>query len=113
MIDNIEFTKFVLANEEMSEEEKRIFLEAVPKMTEEEKIQTIFSIRAQEVAEVLDKLDEREVSALFSGEDVEEAAEKFLSEHGQEVDQKKIEQIRANLKAQIENNSKIEETPAS
>lgn len=99
MIDNIEFTKFVIANKPMSEEEKMEFLEAVPKMTEEEKAFFIVSIRQEQAAELNEEIEDIETKAILSGEDVDKAVEDFMAQKIGDLDKEKIESIRENLRS--------------
>jgi len=102
MIDDLAFTKFVFANKTMTEEEKNRFLEAVPKMTDKEKAEYILLVKMGQMADLSKDIGKVEEDALFSGADMEEAVNTFLQAKAKDVDESKIEQIRARLKGQIE-----------
>jgi hypothetical protein len=98
-IDNGQFKEFVLKNSQMSEEEEEKFTKAIPKMTEAEKAEIIFMLKAGQYAQMLKELREK-IDSSENG-DVASIEEQYLSEKRQGAskghEEGRIEEIKNNL----------------
>lgn len=102
IIDNVQFTKFVLREKEMSEAEKEKFVIAVPKMTESEKAEMTFSIRARQLADMVKDLRGRLADPTLSKEEVKKIEDEWAMDKHKELVEKlekeKIQDAQEHLK---------------
>ncbi|MDP2671231.1 MAG: hypothetical protein Q8P13_02095 [bacterium] len=109
MIDNLEFTKFVLKTKKMTPEQKNLFLEAVPNMTEEDKTNLILSLGLQNLAAIYEDVSDTEDKAALSGKDIDQEVDNFLLKRGESIDNDQIEQLRDQLKSASDRTPKPEQ----
>lgn len=96
IIDNIDFTKFVLKNKPMSAKEKEVLMRAVPKMTETEKAEIIGNTRMTQLAAMIGDLRKNLTDPTLTKEEVKKIEAKWsMEKHKKIVSELEEEQIRS------------------
>jgi hypothetical protein len=101
IIDDEQFKKFVLEHRQLSDEQKKKLERAVSKMTEAEKSEIIFSIRATQVAHLLKEVRTKMADPSLTQEQKNAILEQFLGQkHKESVEDheaKRIAEIQSHL----------------